>query len=29
MTGGIQDELREFATKVLERRGGLVDWPAE
>ena len=29
MTSGIQEELRAFATKVLERRGGLVDWPAE
>ncbi|MGA2034350.1 MAG: hypothetical protein ABSG68_19055 [Thermoguttaceae bacterium] len=28
MTGGIQEELREFASKILERRGGLVDWPA-
>ncbi len=29
MSGGIQEELREFATQVLERRGGLVDWPAD
>ena len=28
MTSGIQEEVREFASKVLERRGGLVDWPA-
>jgi hypothetical protein len=28
MSGGIQEELRDFATHVLERRGGLVDWPA-
>ena len=30
MTSGtqIRDELQSFATTVLERRGGLVDWPA-
>ena len=30
MTAGtqIRDELQSFATTVLERRGGLVDWPA-
>ncbi|MHB8897245.1 MAG: hypothetical protein ACYC6Y_00710 [Thermoguttaceae bacterium] len=28
MSGGIQEELRDFATRLLERRGGLVDWPA-
>jgi len=30
MTSGtqIRDELQSFATLVLERRGGLVDWPA-
>jgi hypothetical protein len=29
MTKGIQDELQAFATTVLERRGVLVDWPAD
>ncbi len=29
MTSSIQEELRAFATQVLERRGGLVDWPAD
>ncbi len=28
MSGGIQEELRGFAMHLLERRGGLVDWPA-
>ena len=28
MTRGMQEELHEFATALLERRGGLVDWPA-
>ncbi len=28
MTSGIEQELREFATKLLERRGGLVEWAA-
>ncbi|NLS93095.1 MAG: hypothetical protein GXX96_13145 [Planctomycetaceae bacterium] len=27
MSGGIQEELRQFATRVLEHRGALVDWP--
>jgi hypothetical protein len=27
MSAGIDEELREFTTKLLERRGGLVDWP--
>jgi hypothetical protein len=27
MRGGIQEELREFATRILEHRGALVDWP--
>lgn len=29
MSSGIQGQLREFATHVLERSGGLVDWPAD
>jgi hypothetical protein len=29
MTRGIQDELHAFATTLLERRGGLVEWPAD
>lgn len=29
MTTGIQEELRSFAAKLLERRGALVDWPRE
>ncbi len=31
MTSGtqIRDQLQSFATTVLERRGGLVDWPAD
>ena len=28
MTTGIQDELHAFAARLLERRGGLVDWPS-
>jgi len=27
MTAGIQDDLHAFATRLLERRGALVDWP--
>ncbi len=27
MTAGIQEELRTFAARLLERRGALVDWP--
>ena len=29
MTSSIEQELRTFATKLLERRGGLVDWHAD
>ena len=29
MTSGIEQEVREFATKLLERRGGLVEWAAD
>ncbi|NUQ61546.1 MAG: hypothetical protein HUU20_03595 [Pirellulales bacterium] len=29
MTAGIQEELRTFATRLLERRGALVDWPPD
>jgi hypothetical protein len=29
MTGSIQEDLRAFATYVLDRRGALVDWPAD
>jgi hypothetical protein len=28
MSAGIQDELHTFATRLLERRGGLVEWPS-
>jgi hypothetical protein len=27
VSSGIQEDLRAFATKLLERRGGLVEWP--
>lgn len=29
MTIAVQEELRAFATEVLQRRGGLVDWPGD
>lgn len=29
MSGGVQDRLRRFAAALLERRGALVDWPAD
>lgn len=29
MSQGIEGELREFATQVLERRGSVVEWPEE
>ncbi len=28
MSHGVQHELHAFATELIQRRGGLVDWPA-